>query len=99
LFRESQISPTATRAQQQGEVKFTETAEQYFSTVTFRIANAIDRIPRTVYELDDLNRTPIDGQFYQQGLAPVRVTRRAVYKIDKILDKRVLRVIVEHLVR
>jgi hypothetical protein len=32
-----------------------------------------------------LNKTHIDGQFYQEELVPVRISKRTVYKIDKIL--------------
>ena len=66
---------------------FAKGAEQNFSTEIFRIPKVINRTPRPVYEREHLNRTPTDGQFYQQHLTPVRVTKRAVYKTDKILDK------------
>jgi len=55
--------------------------------------------PRAVYELKDLNGTPIDGQFYREELTPVRITHRTSYKIDKILDKWVRWGIREYLVR
>ena len=71
------------------KMNFAKGAEQNFSTEIFRIAKVIERRPRPLYELKDLNDTPIDGQFYQEELTPVRVTRRTVYKIDKILDKRI----------
>ena len=48
----------------------------------------IDRRPRALYELEDLNGTPIDGQFYREELTPVRITDWTSYKIHKILDKR-----------
>ena len=69
-------------------MKFAKGAEQNFSTEKFRIAKVSERRPRPLYELKDLNDTLIDGQFYQEELTPVRVTRRTVYKIDKILDKK-----------
>jgi len=71
------------------KMKFTKSAEQNFSTEIFRIAKVIERRPRPLYE----------GQFYQEELTRVRVTRRTVYKIDKILIKRVRRGILEYLVR
>jgi hypothetical protein len=37
--------------------------------------------------LEDLKGTLIEGQFYGKELTPVRVTKRSIYKIDKILDK------------
>jgi len=81
------------------KMKFAKGAEQNFSTDIFRIAKVIERRPRPLYELKDLNDTPIDGQFYQEELTPVRVTRRTVYKIDKILDKRIRRGSLEYQVR
>ena len=81
------------------KMKFAKGCELNFSTEIFRIAKVIQRSPRTVYELEDLNKTPIDDQFYQEELTPVSVTRRTQYKIDKILDKRVRRGITEYLVR
>jgi hypothetical protein len=52
-----------------------------------------------VYELEDLNRKVIDGQFYNEELTPVRITKRTTFKIDKILSTRVRRGIREYLVR
>jgi len=63
------------------------------------IIKVIDRRPCAVYELDDLNGTPIDGQIYQEKLTTVRIISRTTYKIDKILDKRVICGIQEYLVR
>ena len=65
----------------------------------FRINKVIKRTPRPVYELQDLNKTPIEGQFYQEHLTPVRITKQTTYKIDKLLDKRVRRGVQEYLVR
>jgi len=79
-------------------MKFAKGCEQNFSTDIFRIAKVIERPPRTVFEMEDLNRTPIDGQFYEEELTPVRVSKSTVYKIDKILDERVRRGIREYLV-
>ena len=80
-------------------MKFAKAAENNFSTGILRIAKVIDRRPRAVYELEDLNGTPIDGQFYHEELTPVRITRRTSYNIEKILDKRFRRGIREHHVR
>ena len=71
------------------KMRFAKAAEQNFSTEIFRFANVIDRRPPAVYELEDLNRTPIDGQLHREEMIPVRITYRTPYKIDKILDKRV----------
>ena len=81
------------------KMKFAKGAEQNFSTKIFRIAKVIERRPLPLYELKDSNDTPIDGQFYQEELTPVRVTSRTVYKMDKILDKRIRRGSSEYLVR
>jgi len=81
------------------KMKFAKSAEQNFSTEIFRIAEVIERRPQPLYELEDLNGTPIERQFYQEELARVRFTRRTVYKIHKILNKRVRRGILEYLVR
>jgi len=81
------------------KMKFAKSAEHNFSTEIFRITKVIERRPRPLYELEDLNGSPIGGQFYQEELTRVRVTRRIVYKIDKILNKRVRRGILEYLVR
>jgi len=59
----------------------------------------IETRPRPFYELEDLNWMLIDGQFYQEELTRFRVTRRTVYKIDKKVNKRVRRGILECLVR
>jgi len=64
-------------------------AEENFSCEIFRIIKVIKRTPRPVYELEDLNKTPIEGQFYQEQLNSVRITKQTLYKIDKILDERV----------
>ena len=41
-----------------------------FSTEIFRVAKVIEMWSRAVYELGDLNGTPIDGQFYREKLSP-----------------------------
>jgi hypothetical protein len=71
------------------KMKFAKAALHNCSTEMFRIVKIIDRRPRAVYELEDSNATLIDGQFYREELTRVRITRRANYKIDKLLDKRV----------
>ena len=81
------------------KMKFAKGAEQNYSLEIFRINKVIQRSKRPVYELDDLNKTPIEGQFYHKELTPVRITKQSAYKIDKILDQRVRRGIKEYLVR
>jgi len=43
------------------KMKFAKSDEQTFSTEIFRITKVIERRPRPVYELEDLNNTPIKG--------------------------------------
>ena len=74
-----------------GKMKFARAAEHNFSTEIFRIVKLIHRRPRVVNELEDLNGTPIDGEFYSEELTLVRSTKRKTYKINKILDKKVRR--------
>ena len=50
------------------KVKFAKSAEENFSTEIFRIVKVIERRPRPLYELEDLNGTHIEGQFYQEEL-------------------------------
>ena len=63
-------------------MKIAKAAEHNFSTEKFRIVKVNQRRPRAVYELEDLNGTPIDGQFYKEELTSVRITSRTNYKID-----------------
>jgi len=81
------------------KMRFAKAAEQNFSTEILRVGEVIERRPRVVSELEDLNGTLIEGQFYREELTPVRITDRTSYKKDKILDKRVRRCIHEYLVR
>jgi len=43
--------------------------------------------------------SPIEGQFYEEELTPVSISKETTYKIDKILDKRVRRGIRGYLVQ
>ena len=76
-------------------MKYAQAAEHNFNTEIFRIVKIIHRRPRVVYELEDLNGTPIDDLFYQEELTPIRITSRTTYK----MDKRVRRAIREVLIR
>ena len=55
--------------------------------------------PRPAYKLEDLNKQQIDGQFYQEELTPVSVSKETVFKSDKIIDTRVRHGIKKHKVR
>jgi len=81
------------------KMKFAKSTEQNFNTEIFGIAKVMERRPQPLYELEDLNWTTIVGQFYQENLTRFRVTRRTVYKVDKILNKRVRLDILEYLDR
>jgi hypothetical protein len=80
------------------KMKIAKVSEQNFSTEIFRISKIIYRTPRPVYELEDLNKTPIDGLFYGEDLTPVRISKRTMHHIDKILKQRRRRGILEYLV-
>ena len=80
-------------------MKFAKRVEQNLSTEVFRITKVIERRPRPSYELEDLNKTPIEGQFYGEELTPARISKQTTFKIDKIKDKRVGRGIKEYFVR
>ena len=64
------------------KMKFAKGGEQNFSTEIFRITKFIQRLPRPVYELEDLNKTPIEGQFYGEELTPFRISKHTTYNID-----------------
>jgi hypothetical protein len=81
------------------KMKFPKGGEQNYTTEVFRIIKVILRTPRPVYELEDMNYKVIDGQFYNEELTLVRITKRTIFKIDKILDTGVKRGIREYLVR
>jgi len=79
-------------------MKFAKCSEQNYTDEIFKIVKVIRRTPRPVYVLEDLNVTLIEGQFYGEELAPVRVTKCSVYKIDKILVERYRNGILKYLV-
>jgi hypothetical protein len=81
------------------KMKFAKGSEQNYSTEIFRVVKVINRTPRSVYELEDLNKTAIGGQFYAEELTPVRISKQTEYKIDKILKKHYKRGSLEYLVR
>jgi len=80
-------------------MRFAKAAEQNFSTEIFSVAKVTERRLQSVYELDDLNGTHIDGQLHGEQMTPVRIKDRTAYKIDKMLDKGVRRGIRKNLVR
>jgi len=81
------------------KMKFAKGGEQNYTTEIFKVRKVVHRTPRPVFEHEDLRGQEMEGQFYNEELVPVRITKRTTYKIDKILDKRVRRGILEYLVR
>jgi hypothetical protein len=81
------------------KMKFAKGGEQTYATEVFRIIKVIPRTPSPVNGLEDLNRKVIDGQFHNEELTRVRITKCTIFKIDKILSTRVRRGIREYLVR
>ena len=57
------------------KLKFAKSSEQNFSIDIFRISKIVYRTPRPVNELEDLNKTPIYGQFYAEEWTPVRISK------------------------
>jgi allophanate hydrolase subunit 2 len=43
------------------KMRFTKAAEQNFSSEIFKVTKVIERSPRVVYEIEDINGTTIDG--------------------------------------
>jgi hypothetical protein len=72
-------------------MRFAKAAEHNFSTEIFRIVKVIHRRPRVIYQIEDLNGTPIDVQFSSGELTHIRITSRTTYRIDQVMDKRVRR--------
>ena len=56
--------------------KFAKGGEQKYTNEIFRIQKVLRRIPRIVYELQDLLSKHIDGQFNAEELIPVLVTKK-----------------------
>ena len=81
------------------KLKFAKASEQNFSTEILRICKIVYRTPRPVYELEDLNKTQIDGLFYAGELTKVRISKRTRYRIDTILKQKHRQGILEYLVR
>lgn len=61
--------------------------ETNFTEEVFKITKVICHTFPT-YEIEDLNREPIDGKFYEQELQKVNFDPNAEFKIDKIVQTR-----------
>jgi len=81
------------------KMKFAKGGEQNYTTEILKVRKVVHRTPHPVIEIEDLRGQEIEGQFYSEEFVPVRITKRTTFKIDKILDKRVRRGILEYLVR
>jgi uncharacterized protein YxjI len=81
------------------KLKFAKGGEQNYTTEIFKVRKVVHRTPRSVFELEDLRGQEIEGQFYTEELSLVRITKQTTFKIDKILDNRDRRGILEYLVR
>jgi hypothetical protein len=81
------------------KVKFAKGYEQSFSTEVFRVVKVIHRTPQPVYELSDLNVTPIEVQFYKYELVKLSISPDTKFQIDKILRTRKHNGIKQHLVK
>ena len=81
------------------KLKFAKGGEQNYTTKIFRISKVVRRVPRPVYELQDLLDKQIDAPFYAEGLSPVTVTNAMTYAMDKILRRRGRCDSLEYLVR
>jgi hypothetical protein len=81
------------------KMKIAKGFEQNYSDEIFEISKVVCRTPRPLYELCELRGTPIEGQFYNEEVTPVTITRITKYKIDKMIDTRVRCGIRKHLVR
>ena len=79
--------------------KFAKGGEQNYTTEVFAISKVVRRVPRPVYELQDLRGVPINGHFYAEELSPVILTKKTTYAIDKILRRRGRGNSLEYLVR
>ena len=80
------------------KMKFAKWSELNYTYETFGIVELIRKTPRPLHELEGLNGTLIEGQFYGEKLTPVGVTKSSVYKIYKIVHKRYRNSILEYLV-
>jgi len=70
------------------KVKFAKGYEQTFSTEIFRVAEVIQRVPQTVYEMTELQDLPMESQFYNYLLVKVTVSPQTEFEIDKIVRTR-----------
>ena len=70
------------------KMKFVNRSEQNNTDEIFRNIKVIYRMPRPVYELEELKGTLKEERFCGDELTPLRVNKRSVHKIHKILNKQ-----------
>ena len=59
------------------KMKFKEAPKKILIGKYFELTRILENT-QAVYELEDLNKTPIEGQFYQEELTPVRITKQSI---------------------
>jgi hypothetical protein len=57
------------------KMKFAKGGEQNYTTEVLQVIKLIRRTPRPLYELEDLNRKVINGQFCNEKLTLFRITK------------------------
>ena len=62
--------------------------EQSFTDEYFIVNECIPRVP-PVYKLRDISGEILNGTFYEPEMQKVRITPDAVFRIEKILDKKI----------
>ena len=62
------------------KVKFAKVYEQNLFTEIFQVAKVIQRMPKPVFDLSDLQTPSIEGQFYNDGLVKVVVSHKQSFK-------------------
>jgi hypothetical protein len=68
---------------------FAKAFEKNYTTEFFRINHVVRRFSQPVHETEDLQKTHIEGQFYNEELTPVKITEKMMYKTDNIVDTRI----------
>jgi len=78
------------------KVKFAKGGEQNYTTEIFKVRKVVHRTP---VPCSNSRICEAERSILQRKIGSVRITKQTTYNIDKILDKRVRRGILEYLVR
>ncbi|KAM6892598.1 uncharacterized protein F54H12.2-like [Xenentodon cancila] len=70
--------------------KFDKKYEQSFTDEVFTVAGALPRTP-PVYKLEDYDREPIEGSFYEAEMQKVKLSKDRAYHVEKILGRRTVK--------